>query len=378
MQVEMPENLSLFLDAIILPDDFSEYDYVSGIINFIDAEGNIITTKNRTTNEENLTIDDLIDFYNVPLTDGSNIYLRVEGDMIDVIYDGRIFSFGFSNDLYDKNNRKLRYSSSDEFFQKWKQFRITLKSLNNLSQKDKIIAKVKDFLLLGIGKMKEQLQQCKLIKRAYDSGNLSTQQLKELDVKKLTDNLNELPKQIKEVDQCIQKIGTIFRVFDIAAIIYDINKAEESLHEWNDIIDNIESTNCWEMVELDSKAKFYRQAVAVGYNTNFTTRVAICVGVDKLLGELMAIIMESGALGGEAAALATTAEGGAAASAAMICAVVSQIIVDASLIQGGVNQWNDIRWKHEISMQIPVLKGKCNDDDDDNKPKKKIRWWWPW
>lgn len=354
-QEDIPDNISSFLDEIIQSNNCSGFEYASGIMKICDEEGNIITAKNTTLAEEKLTMDDLKDFYLVPLTDGSNIYLQINKDMVDVVYDGRMFSFGISNDKDAEMPKMARAVSSDEFFTRWSQFRATLEALNYLSKKNTIIAEAKDFLVGGLNKLKKQLQQCREIKYAYAAGILSPQQLKELDVNKLEDCLSNLPIQIKTIENGIARLGALFKLIDIASVINDINKAIDSRREWDSIIDNIESIDCWEMVDLSSKANSYRQKTAVGYNANIATNVATCVGADKLLAF---VAMASGALGATVSSLSM-------ATMMDICGIVSAFVTDCVLIQGGYTELRDITWQHEIRMKIPVLKGKCNDDDDD-------------
>lgn len=366
LQTEIPDSISLFIDSINKSNDCPEFEYNLGVMKIKDEEGNIIIAKSTTITEENFTTDDLKDFYLVPLTDGSNAYLRINGDVVEIVYDGRVFSFGLSNDINAENARMTRAVSTDEFFTRWSQFKTTLNSLNYLSKKNKIIANVKDFLLGGINKMKTQLRQCREIKYAYAAGRLSPQQLKELDINKLDDCLSNLPIQIQKVEHSIARMNALFKLVDIASVINDINKAIESRREWNDIIDNIESIDCWEMVDLSSQAKSYRQKSAIGYNTNIATNVATCVGADKLLAF---VAMASGSLGATASSLSM-------ATMMEICGIVSAVVTDFVLIQGGYTEWRDVTWQHEIKMKIPVLKGKCNDDDDnddDDKNKKKKR-----
>ena len=354
-QEEIPDNISMFLDDIIQSKNCPEFEYVSGVMRIRDEEGNIITAKNTTLAEENLTIEDLKDYYLVPLTDGSNIYLKINRDVVDVVYDERVFSFGISNGKNKEMAKMTRANSSDEYFTRWSQFKATLDGLNYLSKKNKIIANIKDFLLGGLNKLKTQLHQCREIKYAYSAGSLTPQQLKELDVNKLEDCLSNLPIQIQKVEHSIARLNVLFKLIDIASVINDINKAVESRRSWNEIINNIESVDCWEMVDLSSKAKSHRQAVAIGYTTNIATNVATCVGADKLLGF---VAMASGALGATASSLSM-------ATMMEICGVISAAVTDFVIIQGGLNEWNDIRWQGDIRLKIPVLKGKCNDDDDD-------------
>ena len=355
-QEEIPDNISMFLDEIIQSNNCSEFEYVSGVMKIRDEEGNIITAKNTTLAEEELTVDDLKDFYHVPLTDGSNIYLQINRDVVNVVYDGRMFSFGISNDINTEMTKMARAISSDEYFTRWSQFKATLDGLNYLSKKNSIIANVKDFLLGGLNKLKTELHQCREIKFAYSAGGLTPQQLKDLDVNKLEDCLSNLPVQIQKVEHSIARLNVLFKLIDIASVINDINKAIDSRRSWNEIINNIESVDCWEMVDLSSKAKSHRQAVAIGYTTNIATNVATCVGADKLLGF---VAMASGALGATASSLSM-------ATMMEICGVISAAVTDFVIIQGGLNEWNDIRWQGDIRLKIPVLKGKCNDDDDDN------------
>ena len=354
-QEDIPDNISSFLDEIIHSNNCSEFEYASGVMKIRDEEGNIITAKNTTLAEGDLTMDDLKDFYLVPLTDGSNIYLQTNGDLVDVVYNGRVFSFGISNDMNTEMAKMTRAISSDEYFTRWSQFKATLDGLNYLSKKNTIIANIKDFLLGGLNKLKTQLHQCREIKYAYAAGRLTPQQLKELDVNKLEDCLSNLPIQIQKVEHSIARLNALFKLIDIASVINDINKAIESRRNWNEIINNIESVDCWEMVDLSTKAKSHRQAVAIGYTTNIAINVATCVGADKLLGF---VAMASGALGATVSSLSM-------ATMMEICGIISAAVTDFVIIQGGINEWNDIRWQADIRLKIPVLKGKCNDDDDD-------------
>lgn len=111
------------------------------------------------------------------------------------------------------------------------------------------------------------------------------------------------------------------------------------------------------MDALAAKARNYRDRTARGYNVNIITNVSSCVGIDKFLTFLGTIGIAS-SLGAEIS-MATVVQ---------IAGIVSWVVTDFSIIQGGVNQRNDIIWKGEIQNAIPTIKCDKNCGEDGMPP----------
>ena len=170
--------------------------------------------------------------------------------------------------------------------------------------------------------------------------------------KELLEEERKLVEETAGFRRSISALGALFKILDATAIINDIRKAKESIQEWESIIQTIEGIDCPGMDNLAAKARNYAKWVARGYNTNIKTNEAAFLGVSKFVKIKIPKL-------GVGAALA-----------------IDMFVNDFSIIQGGVNEINDIRRKSEIRLAIPVLRNckpcpvcgqkpcVCDNDDD--------------
>lgn len=367
----IPEDISNFVDSILIKEEHPEYEYNDGILSYTDENGNDVNLSISYAKCEPLADAELNEFNQISLTDGSSMYIYSDGNFVKIYYKDTYVTLGNQQLSEISPNQILSHISSDEFFTKWNQAKTTIEGLKEIPKAKQIISKITSYLSFGLSGKEDKLRTCRDIKLAHVQGNLSQQQLEELDLKKLEDCLSKLPKEIKQIKDVLGRLKSLFKVIEVASIINDINYAIESRREWNEIIDNINSIDCPNMDELAAKAMKYRDWTALGYDVNIKTNVASCVGLDKILAFLGTIGIASSV--GAEISMATVSQ---------IVGIVSWIVTDFSIIQGGVNQNNDIRWKGEIRLQIPTINcnKKCgeegmppcpdggNDDNDDDPP----------
>lgn len=343
----IPEDISNFVDEILIPEDHPQYDYNDGILSYTDNDGNNVNLSILYDKCESIPDEELSEFTKTKLTDGSTMYIYSDGNLVKVYYKDTFAIFGVHGFTETSINQVISKISADEFFTKWNQAKTTIEGLKEIPKANQIISKITSYLSFGLSGKEDKLRTCREIKLAYVQGNLSPQQLEQLDLKKLDDCLSKLPREIRQIKDVLGRLKSLFKVIEVASIINDINYAIESRREWNEIINNIKRIDCPNMDALAAKAKNYRDRTARGYNVNITTNVTSCVGIDKLLAFLGSIGIAS-SLGAEIS-MATVAQ---------IAGIVSWTVTDFSIIQGGVNQINDIRWKSEIQNAIPTI--KCN------------------
>lgn len=115
------------------------------------------------------------------------------------------------------------------------------------------------------------------------------------------------------------------KVFDVLGMLDDFRKAIESVKEWKEIIRTIESIDCPGMEELALKAKKCADKVCMGYGTKLGIDMGSLITADKLSKSGVGLVITAG-------------------------------INDISITQGGLNEWNDLRWKADIRLQIPNIK----------------------
>lgn len=343
---EIPSDLSLFINGIISEDYSSDFQFADGTLSFVDEDGLLASLKSSYVSDFIFSQDVQVLFDEIKLTDGTSAFTRVTEEIADVFYENRLYSFGLNDMTTNSAVSIYRRSLVDEFFTKWNQAKNTLESLKNIPRAKQIIDNACNVLKSPLTKKQEQLDVCRKIKLAEARDQLTPDQLNQLDKDKLNRCLEKLPKEIKELKNVISRLKALVKFVDIASIIYDINIAIESRKEWNELINLIKMNECPGMDALAAKAENYRDWVARGYTTNISTNVACCVGLDKLLGSIVA---------------ATAGAKAGTILAAKISAIVCAVILDFQVIQGGVNQINDIRWKGEIQNRIPTIKCKCGD-----------------
>ncbi len=347
----LPANLSIFIDEILVDSIIPniEYNFSDGVLTYTDETGALVSLNCIYSKDIDLSVEDLDAFIPVSLTDGSNMYIRQNENIVDCYHNDRFFSFG----LKSTQDKVFAFSHSrsvaDEFFQKWGQAKTTIEGLKEIPKVNQIINKISSFLLSGLKKRETQLGTCRDIKLALAQEKLNPQQLEQLDLRKLNECLDRLPREIKQIKDVLVRLKALVKIVDIAAIVNDINTAIESRRDWNDMIAYIKTNDCPNMDALAAQAESYRDRVARGYTVNISMNVASCSGFDKLLAFLGSIGIASG-IGAEIS-IATISQ---------IAAIVSWAVTDISIIQGGVNQILDIKWKTEIHDKIPIIKcEKC-------------------
>ena len=120
------------------------------------------------------------------------------------------WSFQYNEGAVNKN-RMLKAASADEFFNKWNQYKTVLEGLQNIPKIKQCIEKLKSFFLQGLTRRENDLSICRDIKLAYARDQLSPKQLEELDLRKLEDSLNRLPKEIKQIKDCLGRLKSLFK-----------------------------------------------------------------------------------------------------------------------------------------------------------------------
>lgn len=339
--VELPSDISVFIDEILIDEDDSDFMISNSNIIFTNENDEVVSLLCEFLSNINIDGSDLAEFDSIPLTDGSILFINSIDNMTNVYYGTSKLSFG-EVDIMDD----LRTSySSDEFFEKWNQAISILNSLKYLRYADQTINQVCETLMSPLNNRINKLDICRRIHWAWAYDELTQEQLEQLDMNKLEECIVKLPNEIRQIKNILSRLKSLIKFIDIASIINDVKEAIESRHDWNDIIASINSSDCPNMDALASKAITYRDWVGRGYTTNISTNVACCVGLDKSLGSMVAA--------------AAGLKAGSLAAMQMIGVVVTSIL-DFQLIQGGVNKINDIRWKGEIRNAIPNI--KCNDD----------------
>jgi len=339
--VELPSDISVFIDEILIDEDDSDFMISNSNIIFTNENDEVVSLLCEFLSNINIDGSDLAEFDSIPLTDGSILFINSIDNMTNVYYGTSKLSFG-EVDIMDD----LRTSySSDEFFEKWNQALSILNSLKYLPYANQTINQVCETLMSPLNNRINKLDICRRIHWAWAYDELTQEQLEQLDMNKLEECIVKLPNEIRQIKIILSRLKSLIKFIEIASIINDVNEAIESRHDWNDIIASINSSDCPNMDALASKAITYRDRVGRGYTTNISTNVACCVGLDKLLGSMVAA-----AAGLKAGSLA----------AMQMIGIVVTIISDFQLIQGEVNKMNDIRWKGEIRNAIPNI--KCNDD----------------
>ena len=340
----IPSDIKDFIESAYTVVGGIEYTMDKGVLTFADDKGNTFYLTSSTVEEQSLNEDEMKEFYEVPLNDNTILYIRSIENNIEVIYGNRFISFKTSRIGNDVPVNNMAFNA-DEFLAKWSQYRTVLEDLQNIPKIKELTNKLKDLCFNGLATKEKNLETCKNIKKAYNRGELTSKQIEQLDAVKLNKLLKELPEEIKVLKKYLNRLNLLFKALDVAAIINDINAGIESRIEWFEIIRTIESIDCPNMDKLAAKAKKYSDLVAFGYDANFTANLYSCTGLDKILGLLVTAGVASGI--------------GAQVSAATIANIADAIILalnDFFIIQGGVNQINDIKWKSEIRLQIPNIK----------------------
>lgn len=349
ISTSIPEDLQVFLDDL---DSMIDTNVIRSNVDefcYNDFAGNIFFLKNQIVDDYESISDIIENAYSLPLNDSTYVKICIQDNSICVLWNDRLLSFQYNEGAVNKN-RMLKAASADEFFNKWNQYKTVLEGLQNIPKIKQCIEKLKSFFLQGLTRRENDLSICRDIKLAYARDQLSPKQLEELDLRKLEDSLNRLPKEIKQIKDCLGRLKSLFKFIEIASIINDINVAIESREEWNSIIKSIEGLNCPGMDALAAKARKYRDWVAAGYNANISANVSACIGLDKVLAFLVVAGVEAGV--GAELSMATLS---------LWCDIIVAAVNDIVLIQGGWNQINDINWKSEIRLKIPTTKAQCPD-----------------
>ena len=352
-KIEIPSDISSFFDELEQNRDSIDITYNNGNLNLVDEEGNRFVFKRESLDEQAIKNMDLSKFSSVPLNDNSMLYLRADDSFVGALYANDFYSIEMSNQLM-KDKCSRMGSGVDEFFNQWKESKEKLKALQYLPHVKFISENLNNFFSIEVQKLKEKLLICQKIKLAYEKGQLTPLQQKQLNVRKLERFLKNIPKQIEKFEKAITNLSLIFKPFDILAIIDDINTAYDSRREWYQIIDNIEAIDCPDMDKLAAKARSHQYWTSVGYTANITANVTSCLCVDKLIGLILGKIFVGGIAGYSAATVVQTFE-------AFVLAAN-----DFFIIQGGWNQINDIKWKGEIANEIPTVKCKKPEPEDDD------------
>lgn len=312
----------------------------NGVISFIDDNGNRVELISRITRDASVPEEDLADYEAVAMSDGSTLWIGTSEEISTVYYDNTLIEFGVRNDAAHQSPSRVP-EAVDEFFTKWNQLQTTIDIMENVPHTREIVERVSAFLRSPLTKMEYELRACRDIEWAMAYDQIPPEELAKIDMQKLKRLQKELPGKIRAYKEALKRLSTLCKGINVAAIIMDIKTAWDSRTEWNEIIKSIENNDCPGMDALAAKARSYRDWVARGYTTNISANVACLAGLDKALGKLAA---------------ATAGVSAEAALGVQMISMVSLIFIDFQVIQGGLNQINDINWKGEIRNKIPVLK----------------------
>lgn len=337
-----PTEMRKFFDEVEAILSAEESIAKDGSFFFEDVDGNNSSFKCDYQKNVQLSADDLLGFESIEMTDGTIMYIKEENAKVSVYYANNLVSFG-DNDVVQPSAASHSPRFADEFFTKWNQFKETLNALKYLPKAKEIIARLN--LENVIADMREKLRLSSYYLTKYHLGEMTPAELAQFDPEKASKYLKELPDKIERLTTLLGRLRALFKAIDIAGIINDINTARESREHWNFLIESIENSDCPGMAALAAKARSYRDWVARGYTSNISVNVAACVGSDKALGAIVAFTAKA-ALGVELSS----------ATIALWAATISSFINDVNMIQGGINQINDIRWQGEIQNQIPTIK----------------------
>lgn len=345
----VPDDLTTFWNDILQEESETNYSFKNGQLLYNDENGNLECLTLLYTHNKIVSDAELEKYVPIDLTNGSTLYLFSDGEIVYIYHEGTFSAIGTNSHATNNSVKATNRINSDEFFTKWNQAKSTLDALTNIKKVRQIINKITSYLTPGLTRRKAQLASCKKISAAYVYNTLPPEQLEHLDFKKLRDCLERLPKEIRQIEDVLGRLKSLCKIIEIASIINDINYAIDSRREWNVIIENIKSIDCPNMDTLASRAIDYRNRTSRGYDFNIKLSIASCSGLDKVLGMLATVAIATKV--GADISMATVSQ---------IASIVAMLVSDVQLIQGGVNQTNDIRWKSEICNAIPIV--KCEKD----------------
>lgn len=266
----------------------------------------------------------------IPLTDGTYMLCYTDDEKTIYVDSKKSICYIIENEYNShasnsrlSRNKAINFSDLDGFLSSWSQ----VESVINSTGKE-----LKD-LISGVtrlfnGKLDKALKSLSIVQKnkvRWKEGIEVGQTYQ-----KLLDEEKKLLEETAGFRRNISFLGALFKILDAAAIINDIRNAKESINDWKKIIRTIESIDCPKMPELAAKAKSYATWVARGYNTNIWINKAAFIGVSKII-KIKVPKMGAG-----------------------FALAIDLFVNDISIIQGGLNQWNDIRWKADIRLKIPT------------------------
>lgn len=305
---------------------FTEWAKVDNQCEYIGENGVQYVAEKKVWSETEITMSDLVNYYPCQLNDSSCVYLFSNEDSsiyVDPAND-LVLKLLFSSVSHPRlvSKRALNLQNLENFVNYWSE------KYDDFQEKvGPILEGIKtlqNLIDLKIAETLDQIQQLEDFASLYERGQYWNKPKPEgyyrsKRLKSFAEN------SLKDLKYASKVVGNFLRVFDVAEMLNDFVKAISSIKEWIAIIRTIESIDCPNMDALAQKAQGYANSVAFGYGTKLGTDIGALATADKL-------------------------------SKSGVGLVITAAMNDFSIIQGGLNEWNDLRWKANIRLEIPTLK----------------------
>lgn len=316
------DEIQMFLDSL---QSYSNWYKDNSNVEISDNDGNLYYARWKSFSEVGLSIEDLANYTSCHLSDGSIIYFYSDEK-------GSIY-IDPQNDLYLQVQIALNSTRTpikkvldlqnlerfvDYWSDKYGEFQ------NRVGPILEGIKTLQNLIDLKIVETEARIQQLEDFASLYERGRYWNMP-KPAGYYRTHNLIHLAEKSLKNLTHASSVVGKFLKVFDVAGMLNDFATAISSIREWIDIIRTIESIDCPGMDALAKKARGYANAVAVGYGTTLGTNIGSLSTADKLSKTGVGLAITAG-------------------------------INDFSIIQSGLNQWNDIRWKAKIRLEIPNLK----------------------
>lgn len=273
------------------------------------------------------------------LSDSSTIYCHSDANHVLYLDESREYGILIEfKDLSIKQKRILNWTREDVT-----NFLLTTGSiaLTELEGFEKELEEViTNFMKWNLSAYKETTKEMEFVNGVINNmkanGNTNNPLFREL-----LERQQYLTKQANTIKMAAKVIKVFDKVLSVKDIATEIYEGINSYREWDRLINNIEQTNCPGMEELAADARTKRNWVAAGYVTNIVAMTFNLKSYEKML-----------------------ANPGYAAAASLV-------LTDFSIIQGGWNKIQDVRWKTEIISKIPTLKCEPTDERQHSSEKNK-------
>lgn len=337
MSLENVEDVTID-EAFAIADSLyesSQWLYPSDSICLVDDDGMHTFYTIKRLSVADVADLNIADWVAITLSDSSKVYYQATDQEIMFVDLTQMVCYSILSDGHSTRMRMpaSAYDNIDGFLNHWNQLntQLTLAQTNIVELIESTIRHFDRDLnnsLNALAKVERDIE-------LYRNGEKEGKNFIELLLKQA-----KLKTEVAGFQKNIAALRGLFKFIDIVSIVNDIFKARESIQEWNEIIQVIESTDCPNMQQLAAQARKYQILVATGYDVNITTNVMALIGLCNIFKTSLAKIGAGWAMAIELA------------------------ITDFSIIQGGINELNDMKWKGKIRSKIPALKN-CNEKEDE-------------